>query len=333
MTRTTHRLKKCLQAAGSVLVTLSLVACSVGPVKIPNPFAGTSVEQAAAAVTRNPTVAPPVIAMEGILTVGITPTTAPYTYLDSSSNFSGLDVDYASALAEELGLKARFVQVAGSADAVNQGVDVYLSTTAAGAPEMVVVGTYEESATALFRKGSTGVITAEELSGSTIGVQANSTSSGVLQKTIINATPREFDSVNEAFAALDAGTVNYVLCDAGMGAFVARAYDTIGFCGTLGEAIPMGVAVAAANAELQTQIQNAANQLATNGRTPLLRRSWLGDLPTLSEETRVAGLQVGSASTVVNTVATPDENALTTGSNAVSITDVSTTSSSSSEEE
>lgn len=317
MSPVSHLLSKCLGVAGAALVTLSLAACKVGPVTIPNPFAGTTVADAAAAAKRDPQVAPPVISTEGMLTIGITPTTAPYTYIDSAGNFSGLDIDFAAALADELGLKARFVQVSGSADAITQGVDVYLSTSAAASPDMLLVGTYAESASGLFRKGSTGVVTAAELSGTTIGVQANSTSSAVLQRAIIDATPREFDSINDAFAALDTGTVNYVLCDADMGAFVARSYDTIGFCGSLGEATPMGVAVAHANTELQAQVQAIVDRFNTGGRTALLRARWLGDLPQVSDATRVVDVQVGTSAAITAPEVT--DTSIAAGTNAVTL--------------
>ena len=295
---------RCCEVALACALALPLAGCKIGPLElpdlpIPDLFATTSVAEAieASQAKRTPSLNTPTISTYGVLTVGVTPTTLPFTYQDSSGEYTGLDIDVASALADELGLKVRFVQVANGDDAINQGCDVYMATTAAGAPNLYVVGPYEESASALFRKGDAGVISASDLTGKTIGVQSSSNSASVLSRMIIDATAREYDSINDAFAALDTGTVDYVICDAYMGAFVARTYDDLNFCGTVTEAVPMGMGTYYYNMDLQDALEAAMQRLATGGQLGLLRSRWVGKLPNLTEASRVAGVTVGASST------------------------------------
>ena len=159
-----RNLRGVMVAAACALSLAALPACGslkLGPYTIETKpldsletaLVSTSVDQALTTgrTLMSPQVGAPVIAQDGVLTVGITPSTLPYTYLDSSSNsYRGLDVDVACALAEELGLTVRFVSVSGSDDALAQGVDVYVATNAVSAPDMRIVGTYDETASAFF---------------------------------------------------------------------------------------------------------------------------------------------------------------------------------------
>lgn len=321
-------------AAACALSLAALPACGslkLGPYTIETKpldsletaLVSTSVDQAMTTgrTLMSPQVGAPVIAQDGVLTVGITPSTLPYTYLDSSTNsYRGLDVDVACALAEELGLTVRFVSVSGSDDALAQGVDVYVATNAVSAPDMRIVGTYEETASAFFRKGSNTVLSAADLEGKTVGVNAGSNSSALLDRLSVSVTKREFDTVNEAFAALDAGTVDYVLADAYMGAYIAHTYSDISFAGAVGESVPKGVAVSLANQELQTVVEDVFLRMQTNGRLSLLRSSWLGDLPTLDTNTQIADVTIQAVAPDPATV--PDTSEA--GSNAVTLDGAST---------
>jgi len=337
----TRNLRGVIAAAACALSLVALPACGtvqVGPYTIETKpldsldtgmtTASVAQAQTTSRTLMSPQVSSPIIAHDGVLTVGITPSTLPYTCLDSSTNsYRGLDVDVAAALAEELGLEARFVSVSGSDDALAQGVDVYVATSAVSAPDMRVVGTYEETASAFFRKGSHTVLSAADLEGKTVGVNAGSNSSAVLDRLSVGVTKREFDTVNEAFAALESGTVDYVLADAYMGAYIAHTYSDISFAGAVGESVPKGIAVSLANQELQTVVEDVFLRMQENGRMTLLRKSWLGDLPVLDQNSQIADVSAQASAAPAEAAPATDASAdgSTAGSNAVTLEAATTT--------
>jgi polar amino acid transport system substrate-binding protein len=330
-----------MAAAACALSLAALSACGtlkLGPYTVETKpldsletaLVSTSVDQALTTgrTLMSPQVGAPVIAQDGVLTVGITPSTLPYTYLDSATNsYRGLDVDVAYALAEELGLTVRFVSVSGSDDALAQGVDVYVATNAVSAPDMRIVGTYEETASAFFRRGSNTVLSAADLEGKTVGVNAGSNSSALLDRLSVSVTKREFDTVNEAFAALDAGTVDYVLADAYMGAYIAHTYSDMSFAGAVGESVPKGIAVSLANQERQTVVEDVFLRMQENGRMTLLRKSWLGDLPVLDQNSQIADVSAQASAVPAEAAPATDASAdgSTAGSNAVTLEAATTT--------
>ena len=93
-----------------------------------------------------------------------------------------------------------------------------------------------------------------------------------------------FANLNDAFDALQAGTVNYVLCDAYPGAYLASVYGGISFVGTLDVCSPIGIAVASDNTELQASVQSAYDSLNAGGVVGLIRSKWVGGMPSITPE-------------------------------------------------
>ena len=121
----------------------------------------------------------------------------------------GLDVDVAYALADELGVDCAFVSVTGLSDAYD-ACDVVMGVRAGDDADTAVAGSYAEDAMALFSRASSGTkATAADLAGKTVGVQAGSVSQRALASAGTEAAEQDFTNLNEAFAALEAGTVDY----------------------------------------------------------------------------------------------------------------------------
>ena len=279
--------------AASLLLVGALAGCSIGPVNLDDFFGTPSVAEAREArrSTLSPVVTNEALRQENTLTVGIlTSETAPLALTTTSGEQAGIDIDLAYALADELGLGAvQFVAVDDVASGLSESCDVVMGADSTNARGASVVGGYVQSATALFTKGDgAGPIDAADLAGSTVGVQGGSVSEGVLEDYETGATPSTFANLNEAFDALEDGTVDYVLCDAYAGAYLATAYPGTVFAGTLDDPTPVGVAVS--SGELQGAVQTALDAIETNGVGDIARSRWVGSLPSLSSETRVTGL-------------------------------------------
>ena len=239
----------------------------------------------------------PTIRQERYLTVGIdtSANTAPLYMEDSSGKVSGIDVDLASALADELGLKVRFVSVGDVDSATASTVDIVMGVPSEDLSGSTVVGSYAESASAFFYKGSTGVVSSSDLNGKTVGVQSGSVSEQKLNKTTLGMSRQTFEDLNDAFEALESGSIDYVLCDAYAGAYVASSYDDIGFAGSLNDPSSYGIAIAASNTALKQSVQQALENVEGNGVYDAIRTRWVGSLPTLTSSQQISDISTADA--------------------------------------
>lgn len=241
----------------------------------------------------------PTLREEGYLTVGISTksTTAPLYIEDASGNISGIDVDIASALADELGLKVKFVSVDDADSAAANTVDIVMGASSGNLSASELIDAYAESAPAFFTKGSNGIVTASELANKTVGIQAGSVSESALNATTLGMSRQTFSNLNEAFEALESGSVDYVLCDAYAGAYLASSYDDIGFAGTLSAPSSYGIAVSTSNTTLKQAVEQAFETIENNGIYDGIRTHWVADLPSLTSTQQIVDIPTSSSTT------------------------------------
>lgn len=294
MARPRHIRQALAALVASAALGLSLAGCSL-PFGLPG---GSGQSQGDEAPAPEPAVSDAALVQAGTLTVGVPDESAnaPYYIVGDDGGVSGMDVDLASALAERLGLEVRFVSVDDAGDALGTSCDVVLGAEEGDVAGAVVEGSTSQAAVALFRRGEAGVATLDEVSGATVGVQEGSVSQGVLEGSNLEVTARTYSNLNEAFNALEAGTIDYVLCDAYSGAYLAVAYGDLAFAGTLDEPVSRGVAMAEGNDELVSAVSGALGELSGNGVVGLVRARWVGTLPDLTSETVVPGVTLSQTS-------------------------------------
>ncbi|MBQ6395918.1 MAG: transporter substrate-binding domain-containing protein [Atopobiaceae bacterium] len=238
-----------------------------------------------------PVVSSPTIMEDGVLTVGLdTTSTAPLYFTNSQGDSVGIDVDLAYALAAQMGLKVRFVPVAGVAGMMNTPCDILMSAQEGASPDVVVVGGYAEHAIAFFYRGGETVLTSGELTGHSCGVQGGSASERALNISGISMPTVQFSNLNEAFDALARGEVEFVLCDAYSGAYLAATHEGISCAGSIDVPVSVGVGVSAANPDLQVAVQGALDTLSNNGVGSLARSRWVGSFSRLSSSSQVPGV-------------------------------------------
>lgn len=281
--------------AAGLLVAGGLAGCSIGPVNLDD-FIGTpSVEEAREARRSElaPVVAGAALKQEGTLTVGIPATeTAPLSITSADGVQSGIDIDLAHALADELGLSyVSFVPVDGVDAALAETCDIVMGLEPGDAGNATVIGGYVQSATGLFARGDvTAPVDASSLSGTSVGLQEGSVSAQLVGEFELDIMRTPFANLNDAFEALEQGSVQYVVCDAYAGAYLAAAYSDVSFAGTFDEPTLVGIAVS--SPELQTAVQSALETVETGGVGDIARARWVGDLPTLTAESVIGGLVV-----------------------------------------
>ena len=150
-----------------------------------------------------------------------------------------------------------------------------------------IVGTYAEQSTAFFHKGASGAVSAADLNGKTVGLQGGSVSQKALGDSGLTMTQKSLDSLNDCFDALAAGSVDYVLCDAYAGAYLARMYNGLAFAGTIDVPQTAGVAVASTNSSLLKALGEAMGAAQMGGCLDIVRSHWIGDLPVLTAAEQV----------------------------------------------
>ena len=201
----------------------------------------------------------------------------------------------AYALADELGVDCAFVSVTGLSDAYD-ACDVVMGVRAGDDADTAVAGSYAEDAMALFSRASSGTkATAADLAGKTVGVQAGSVSQRALASAGTQAAEQDFTNLNEAFAALEAGTVDYVLCGAYPGGYLAAVYDGISCVGTLAQPAYLGVGVKAENNTLFSKVLEGMDVISSNGVLDVLRGRWVGGMSRLDTTSVIDGIQQADA--------------------------------------
>lgn len=279
----------------------------------------TSVEEARQSVLggKATTVDASALVAPGYLTVGVKSaiSSAPTCVQGEDGLLYGLDVDLAAALASELGLKVRYVPVVDNSQ-LGTTCDVVMNSRSDNPESVAVVGSYVESASCFFYRGTPQVLQITDLGGKSVGLQSGSMSETALNRTGLKMSQRSFVNLNEAFDALAAGEIDYVLCEAFPGAYLASLHGGISFAGALEAPETSGVAVSAKNAELVSKIQVAFDTLSSNGVLEIARTRWVGSLPALTADSQIQGVPSGSADTSDTSPEQASDEGSTDGSDA-----------------
>jgi polar amino acid transport system substrate-binding protein len=229
-------------------------------------------------------VAPPSIAQEGVLRVGVDSSGVPFAG-PSEGRIIGIDVDTAAALAEQMGLRLEVVDVKGQdANAVLGAgtVDVVMGIQgeAAGAFTGSQVGPYVVDGPAAFTVGLSGEAPAFDpavLGGVPIAAQEGSLSAWQVDRDYGSGNLRAYPTLNAVFDELSSGSVSYAAADAVVGSFLAlQQYEGIRCVGLLSEPQGVYMGVATEKQELLSRLTDALRSLRDEGNLQTIIAKWLG---------------------------------------------------------
>ncbi|MDR0452146.1 MAG: ABC transporter substrate-binding protein [Treponema sp.] len=161
----------------------------------------------------------------GTLTVGMEIGYPPMEYYDADGKTpTGFDVFMATALAEKMGLKAKFVDTAW--DGIFAGVDTgkydCIISAVTVTPERQAVHNFTRpyianaQAMVLLKGSQVRARSPEDTSGLGVAYQAETTSDIYMAKLAdqgVNFTPYEYDKVMNCFDELRLGRVDVIVCD------------------------------------------------------------------------------------------------------------------------
>ena len=318
-------------AVAAGLLAATLTGCSLGPVNLPDldlSFIGivqTSVADAESAIrsARKSAVDSSELVESGCLTVGLMPSnTAPLLTTKSDGTHAGIDVEFAYAVADQLGLDVKFTTVS-SASAAGTQCDVVMgvsSSDAASATGITVVGDYAETAVGVFARTSEGSLTAANLSGKTVGVQLGSTSERALSNANLGCVEQGVSNINESMSSLAAGTLDVVVCDAYSGSYLASDYDDVVLLGTLDTPVSLGVAVNSSKTTLSSAVKTAVEKAQSNGQLDIIKSRWANNVGTLTSASMLEGMNAAAVTSEVGTTTATNDAATTTTSTDASAT-------------
>ena len=230
------------------------------------------------------------IEKQGVLRVGLDPTYPPFEIADESG-VSGLDVDLANALADELGLRTEYVYFGydGLYDALaTEQVDVLISALAI-TPGRTRDFAYSEP---YFNAGEVLITTAENdgISGMAdlgshvlaveLGAQGHVEGSQ-WAKRVSGLTIRPYSSADEALSAVAAGEADAALVDhIGGRLFLAKQKDAQIPLRLISPPVtvePYAVVARIEDEMLLKKIDEALESLTSSGRLDLIIQHWLGN--------------------------------------------------------
>jgi len=265
-------LKKIIQIIGcmAVCVALTVGLAGCGPTGTKD-------------IEMTPTVTSPTVVTNGTLTVGVNSSSAPFAG-EYKNEMIGLDVDVAAALADELGLKLTLVDI-NSQDAaalLSEGkVDCVMSwnETKSTSTAVTTAGSYLKNGTALFgiSMGNDLQVNTSALQGVKIGAQAGSVSVTTAGTYCGYDNVITYNTLSEAFEALEKNEVTYVACDAIPGAYLATSYDDIVYGTMLDSPTDVTIGVLATKTDLKTALGNALQTIKGNGVLEVTTSKWIGD--------------------------------------------------------
>lgn len=225
-------------------------------------------------------VSSPVIGEDGTLRVGVNTENPPLAGM-GSGKIIGIDVDIASAIADQLGLKISIVDVGSDpASAIaDKKVDVVMGIDAANVEgDYWTSPSYLPTGIAVFALSPDAGIP-EEGGDATFAAQQSSKSAWAVSNEFGESALTPTDTLKDAFVALRDGQVKYVAADAIIGLYAAHGLDDgldVSIVAMLMKPSGYCMAVAADNTDLQTAAGDVLANLVSNGTIDVIERKWLG---------------------------------------------------------
>lgn len=240
-------------------------------------------------------------AKEGVLRIGVDDMYPPFEYHDEETNeLIGFDVDFANALAEEMGVEIEWIPTAW--DGIFNGLeagqyDVIISCTSITPGRLEVhemsVPYLANGIVIVSPTGATAATTVEELAGFKVGVQLETTADVAAEKFIADGHDLDlakFDTIMDGFNALKGGSIDYILVDSSVGGdYVLKDPDTFVVTSDLLSNEPIGVTIAGGNTDLKEEIDEAIAAIQADGTMTDISMKWFAaDFATnIDEEIKV----------------------------------------------
>ncbi|MDO4400246.1 MAG: transporter substrate-binding domain-containing protein [Coriobacteriia bacterium] len=273
-------MKKRVVAAIVSAMAACLMFALCGCTEAYNPDASMKEQTVDASATKN----------AGTMIVGVDASSYPFAG-QSNGKMSGLEVDVAAALAQEMGLKVDFVDVGmDGLEALADGeVDVVMGVEEDADTKAWKSEAYSPACICLYSMDE-GAKVPKKGSDITIAAQTSSLSAWLVTRQYGNEALQAEDELKAVFQGLQDGTVPYVAADAVVGSYVLNSMGIDGHI--IGLMQPEGgycMAVSADNSALQVGLTEALSTIQGNGLMSIIMTKWTGCPVAISDVPMTAG--------------------------------------------
>ncbi|MDO4891164.1 MAG: transporter substrate-binding domain-containing protein [Coriobacteriaceae bacterium] len=233
---------------------------------------------------KDPTIEASALQNPGTLRVGVDASSYPFAG-QSNGRMSGLDVDIAAALAQEMGLKVEYVDVGvDGLEALSGGdVDVVMGVEPSEADGACWTSdSYAPACIAMFSMKE-GAKVPKKSKNPVIAAQTSSLSAWLVTRQYGNSALEADDELKTVFQDLDAGSVKYAAADAVVGSYVMNSLGIGGhIIGLMQQPDGYCVATASENTPLQLGITQALSTISGNGVLDVINTKWTGGTVDIS---------------------------------------------------
>lgn len=277
-----------LAAMAVMVAALALVGCSSGSAPSSASSASSSASSSAASSSASSEAAAEVeLITPGTLTILTSPDYPPFESLDGSE-YVGLDIEIAKAVAEKLGYTPEFktLQFDGIIPAVAAGGqgDIGISGFTVDpdrAKEIDFTSTYyiDDQAVAVMNSSDITEANADEMlnaAGTVIAVQSGTTGEAYVQENFPNATVQPYGNSTDAFAAMQSGQANAVCTNlAVVQSMINTAYQDARIVKTVATGEEYAIVVSQDNPALTEEINKALEELTADGTIDRLVQQYM----------------------------------------------------------
>lgn len=222
------------------------------------------------------------IKASGKLRIGLEGTYPPFNFQDKDGQLSGFEVDFAKALAAQLGLKAEFspAPFAGLLGSLESGrVDVVINQITI-TPDRQAKYDFSEPYTVsgiqiITLRGKTGITKPEDLTGKKVGVGLGTNYEQWLRANVAGADVRTYDDDPTKYQDLKAGRTDAVLNDRLVAADFVKTSPEFVASGPPFAAQGAGVAMKK-DPGLKIIIDQAIEALRKSGDLAAISQRWFG---------------------------------------------------------
>ncbi|MDR3551962.1 MAG: ABC transporter substrate-binding protein [Clostridia bacterium] len=222
------------------------------------------------------------------LTIGVDASYPPMEFSDSKGDLVGFDVDFANAIAKQLGIPTKFVKI--DWDGIFQGLKTYkydciissVSITPDRLKSYSFTKPYISNAQMIVVKPGDNSIKADtDLASKKVGVQvgttANDSATTLIEKHNVKMKLSTYPTVLEPFAAMKAGSIDAVIVDEVVGQYYIKTSpkDYAAAAVKLTNE-PCGICLRKDDTALRDRVQTAIDTIVANGTMKTLSEKWFG---------------------------------------------------------
>lgn len=223
------------------------------------------------------------------LTVGSDVPYPPFEEFGASkTEFKGFDVELLEAIAAKIGREVEFQDTSFDTifrDLAQGKFDMVASaTTITDEREESVDFTnpyYLPSAQSIVvTKGTTGLKTAKDLEGKTVGVQQGTTGEEYVEEEIDTKELRTYPQGPDTFPALKAGTIDAVVIDRPVAEKAVEQDSELEIAGGIETEEEYGFVVQQGDDELREELNEGLEEVLDNGEYATIYKKWFGKAPS-----------------------------------------------------